>query len=67
MGNIPRREVFLAAMRDLPKAVMAGDDEALRFISVCALFGPGVGYVITYWPRSTHEGTTLWTRDRRLQ
>ncbi len=69
LGNIPRREVFLAAMRDLPKAVMAGDDEALRFISDCALFGLGIGYVDVHLLAAVQltPGATLWTRDRRLQ
>ena len=68
LGNIPKRDVFLSAIGDLPKATMAEDDEVLRFISDRALFGVGVGYVDVHLLAAAKltAGASLWTRDVRL-
>jgi predicted nucleic acid-binding protein len=69
LGNIPKRNVFLDAIRDLPKATMAEDDEVLRFISEYTLFGLGVGYVDAHLLAAVKltAGASLWTRDKRLR
>lgn len=68
LGNIPKRKIFLAAIGDLPKAIMAEDDEVLRFISDYTLFGLGVGYVDVHLLAAVKltAGASLWTRDKRL-
>lgn len=68
LGKIPRREIFLAAMADLPKATVAEDGEVLRFISDHALFGLGIGHVDVHLLAAVRltPGANLWTRDRRL-
>jgi predicted nucleic acid-binding protein len=69
LGNLQRRETFLSALRDLPQAVVAEDDEVFRMIDRQALFGRGIGYVDAHLLASTRltSGIKLWTRDRRLQ
>jgi len=68
LGKIPKRNFFLAAIGDLPKATMAGDDEVFRFISDYSLFGHGVGYVDVHLLAAVKltAGASLWTRDKRL-
>jgi hypothetical protein len=68
LGSIPKRNVFLDAMGDLPKATMAEDDEVLRFISDYSLFGLGVGYVDVHLLAAVKltAGASLWTRDKQL-
>lgn len=68
LGNIPKRDVFLAAIGDLPKATMAEDDEVLRFISDHTLFGLGIGYVDVHLLAAVKltAGASLWTRDKPL-
>jgi hypothetical protein len=68
LGSIPKRNVFLDAMGDLPKARMAEDDEVLRFISDYSLFGLGVGYVDVHLLAAVKltAGASLWTRDKQL-
>ncbi len=45
MGNLKQREVVLSALQDLPRAVVALEDEVLRFISDRGLSGLGIGYI----------------------
>lgn len=68
LGSIPKRNVFLSAIADLPKAVVADDDEVLRFISEYSLFGLGVGYVDVHLLAAVKltVGASLWTRDKQL-
>lgn len=68
LGNIPKRNVLLAAIVDLPKATMAEDEEVLRFISDYSLFGLGVGYIDVHLLAAVKltAGASLWTRDKRL-
>jgi predicted nucleic acid-binding protein len=68
LGRIPKRNIFLAAIGDLPKATMAEDDEVLRFISDYALHGLGVGYVDVHLLAAVKltPGASLWTRDKYL-
>ena len=45
LGNIPRRDLVLRALQDLPQANVATDREVLYFIDRHRLFGLGIGYV----------------------
>jgi predicted nucleic acid-binding protein len=68
LGNLKQRDLVLESMQDLPQAGVATDDELLHFIGAHALSGLGVGYVDAHLLASVRlsEGTTLWTRDKRL-
>ena len=69
MGNLAQRDVMLAALADLPLAVLAHHDEVLAFVAREALDGLGVGYVDAHLLASARlsPGARLVTRDRRLQ
>jgi predicted nucleic acid-binding protein len=68
LGSIPKRNIFLATIGDLPKAAMAEDDEVLRFISDYTLYGLGVGYIDVHLLAAVKltPGASLWTRDKHL-
>jgi predicted nucleic acid-binding protein len=68
MGNLHRRDVVLDALRALPQAVVASDEEVLGFIAREALHGLGIGYADAHLLASAKLSpeATLWTRDRRL-
>ena len=69
MGNLAQRGVVLAALADLPQAVVARHDEVLAFVTREALHGRGVGYVDAHLLASARlsPDARLVTRDRRLQ
>ena len=69
LGNLRQRNVVLGAMGQLPRPVIASDEEVLGFIAAARLFGRGIGYVDAHLlaaARLTPDGR-LWTRDRRLR
>ena len=68
-GSLSDRAPILRLLRDLPAAVVAGDDEVLGFIESYLLYGKGVGYVDAHLLASVAltAGTGLWTRDKRLR
>ena len=68
LGNLRPRNPFLSDLRDLPRAIVAEDEEVLRLIDRHALFGRGIGYVDAHLLAATRltAGSKLWTRDRRL-
>jgi hypothetical protein len=68
MGNLRQRGTILGALRALPHAVVASDDEVMSQIEREALHGLGIGYVDAHLLTSTRlsRDATLWTRDRRL-
>jgi len=68
LGNLRQRDVVLSALNDLPRAMVANQEEVLGFVSRHALYGRGIGYVDAHLlasARLTPE-TRLWTRDKRL-
>ena len=69
LGNLPRRDVVLGELRDLPRAAVATDEEVLDLIEREALFGRGIGYVDAHLLAAVRLTATakLWTADRRLQ
>jgi len=68
LGSLRQRDLVLGALRDLPRAVVATDDEVDRMIGEQALYGLGIGYVDAHLLAATRltPGSALWTRDRRL-
>jgi predicted nucleic acid-binding protein len=68
MGNMKGRDLILAALRKLPEALVARDEEVLQFISAHRLFGLGIGYIDAHLLTSVQltPGASLWTRDRRM-
>jgi hypothetical protein len=68
LGNLRNRDTVVNALRDLPQAVVACDEEVIRFIERHALFGIGIGYNDAHLLASVRltPGATLWTRDKRL-
>jgi predicted nucleic acid-binding protein len=69
LGNLRERDLVLGALRELPQAAIASDDEMLYAIDSRGLFGLGIGYVDAHLLAAVQltAGAKLWTRDRRLQ
>jgi hypothetical protein len=67
-GNLNDRAGLLALLRDLPKAPVATDAEALGFIDRHELMGRGIGYLDVHLLASAAlaNPARLWTRDQRL-
>lgn len=68
LGSMKNRAAILDALKDLPHAPQATDEDVLRFIDGRALFGRGIGYVDAHLltAATLAPGTKLWTRDKRL-
>ena len=69
LGSLRQRDVILAALQDLPLAVVADNAETLGFITRHSLHGRGIGYIDAHLLASARltAGSTLWTRDKRLR
>jgi predicted nucleic acid-binding protein len=69
LGNLQQRALILSALRELPQATVASDEEVLHFIDRQALFGLGIGYIDAHLLAAVGltPDAQLWTRDRRLQ
>ncbi len=68
LGNLRDRSAVLGALRQMPQAIGAKDDEVLTFIETNRLHGLGVGYVDAHLLASARltAGARFWTRDQRL-
>ncbi len=68
IGSLRQRDVILHALRGLPQAVVARDDEVLDFIEREALAGTGLGYIDVHLLASTRLTPfgLLFTRHKRL-
>jgi predicted nucleic acid-binding protein len=68
MGNLRQRGPVLSDLQDLPKAIVASDQETLGLIERSRLFGIGIGYVDAHLLAAAllSAGTSLWTFDKRL-
>jgi predicted nucleic acid-binding protein len=68
LGSLRQRDIILDALRDLPQAVVAADEEVHAVIDRHRLFGIGIGYVDVHLLAATllTAGARLWTRDTRL-
>ncbi len=69
LGSLKQRDLILEALRGLPKALVARDEEVHRFIEQHKLFGIGIGYVDAHLLAGTllTAGARFWTRDKRLR
>jgi predicted nucleic acid-binding protein len=69
LGDLKAREIVVAMLVNLPKAILASDEEVLGMIIARGLAGRGIGYTDTHLLASTMltPGARLWTRDRRLE
>jgi predicted nucleic acid-binding protein len=68
LGHVPRIAEMIEDLLRLPKAIVAGTEEILDFISRRKLPGSGIGYVDAHLLAAgalTPE-VSLWTRDKRL-
>jgi predicted nucleic acid-binding protein len=68
LGNLRQRQLIRDTLLDLPRIIVASDQEVLHFIGQHRLFESGIGYVDAHLlaaARLTAE-TTLWTRDKHL-
>ena len=68
MGNLNRRDLVLTALRKLPEALVAREEEVLQFVAARRLFGRGIGYIDAHLLTSVQltPGASLWTRDKRM-
>ena len=68
LGNLRQRTLVMGALRNLPQAITATDDEVLDFIERQDLAGRGIGYVDAHLLAAVRltPGARLWSRDRRL-
>lgn len=68
LGNLRQRDIVLGALRGLPTATLASDDEVQILIDRESLHGLGIGYVDVHLLTSVRlmPGSRLWTRDKRL-
>lgn len=68
-GSLVNRAEVLALLGDLPRVVVATDEETLFFIERHSLMGRGIGYVDAHLLAAValNEGSLFWSRDKRLQ
>jgi predicted nucleic acid-binding protein len=69
LGHLTNREQILSALKNLPRALTATDEEVLTLITNAKLFGLGIGYIDAHLLTATKitAGTTLWTKDQKLK
>lgn len=66
-GTLRRRATTLALMQQLPRAVVASDDEALLLLERHRLFGSGLGWTdVHLLAAAALSHCRLWTTDGRL-
>jgi predicted nucleic acid-binding protein len=68
LGSLRQRDQVLSALRDLPRAMAATDDEVFGLIDQQGLYGKGIGYIDAHLLAAARltPDCALWTRDRRL-
>ncbi|MDX3894861.1 type II toxin-antitoxin system VapC family toxin [Pusillimonas sp.] len=68
LGSLRQRQAILSALRGLPAAIVASDEEVQAFIEHQPLYSLGIGYIDAHLLASVRltPGVKLWTRDRRL-
>ena len=68
LGHMRNRALVVHNLQQQPQAIIASDDEVLQVIEQGKLAGTGIGYVDAHLLASVRitSGSSLWTRDRRL-
>jgi len=67
-GNLRNRTEILSSLQALPVAVVAKDEEVLRFIETHHLMGRGLGLIDMHLLASALlTRVPLWTADKRLR
>lgn len=68
LGRLQQAAQIALMLKNLPRAVVAHDDEVLTFMDKNELAGIGIGYVDAHVLAATRltAGASLWTRDKRL-
>lgn len=68
LGSLKNRNSVLDTLQGLPQASVATDAEVLHLIKQNGLFGIGIGYVDAHLLAAVRltNGSSLWTRDKRL-
>ena len=68
LGNLQNRDAVLGALKELPLAPVATDEEVLQFIEANAVFGRGIGYTDAHLLAAVRLApcAKIWTRDKRL-
>jgi len=69
LGSTPKVASVMDDLHRLPKALLANNDEVLKFIAGRKLAGSGIGYVDAHLlaAAALAPETLIWTRDKRLQ
>ncbi len=68
LGSFRNRKIVLQMLGDLPKSVIALDDEVASFIEKHRLYGLGIGYVDVHLLASAIlTNVRIWTRDKKLK
>ena len=67
-GSLGNRAEVLEMLQQLEQAVVAEDDEVLRFLDLHRLFALGIGYIDLHLLLAVRltVSAKLWTRDKRL-
>jgi len=67
-GNLANRGKLLMLMGNLPRLIVATDDEVLFYIEQHELMGRGIGYIDAHLLAASALASPirLWTQDRRL-
>ena len=66
-GNLKNRHEILTYLQSLPMAILAEEEEALKFIENNQLMGKGLGYIDVHLIASAVlTDVPLWTLDKTL-
>ncbi|MET0179189.1 MAG: PIN domain-containing protein [Novosphingobium sp.] len=68
MGSLARRDIFLAALQQLPRISTTDESTFLEFVAEHRLAGTGLGMVDAHLLASVSTVATarLWSRDKHL-
>lgn len=67
LGNLSPRPFSMMVLKQLPKLIVASDEEVQNLIEERSFFGRGIGYVDCHLlAASLLNSMRLWTRDKRL-
>jgi predicted nucleic acid-binding protein len=67
LGELHPRAITLDALANLPRVIVATDEEVLRLIEERRLFARGIGYIDVHLLAAVEltTGAELWTYDKR--